>query len=647
VHNVIGTEFDDTISGNSKANRLEGRGGRDTLEGGAGSDVLVGGDQDDTYVFAGPGDLGIDSIVDLQGSNTLDFSRMAQGVNVDLLDPYSGSYTAQKINSQLSLSMGPWFAAVDNVIGTEFDDTISGNSKANRLEGRGGRDTLLGKSGSDQLLGGTGDDTLEGGPGEDTLEGGTDNDRYRFTGAADLGSDTVIDPSNVKTGGFDSQGMETDELDFGGLAQGITFDLSKPNEVQQVNTLLKLKFSGAIDNVMGTDLDDVITGNSLSNRIEGRKGNDVLRGQAGDDFLYGGDGNDRLYGGDGTDQMYGEGDDDILVAIDGTTSDILYGGSGRNNLWFDSDPAGWGQDSVKDSYAGASGSIGCPMPSPNLHSVKSFANGADKTLDGDNLADPTDGASNGAWYVDYRNQPLFATTGPSQRDVRQGAVGDCWLLATLAANARMNPNSIHKVVVDLGDGTYAVQLGYSYYRVDADLPNEWPQGATVADFRYAHLGEQGSLWVAIVEKAYAFHRGAGTYASLKTGCADEAMNALPSTTFSESDNFGGAQDALNYIASHFNLGQAVVVAINEPGAAAPLVGPHSYSVEQVNYQTTSSGVKTPVSVVLRNPWGYDGAGNDADTKDGLVTVTGEQLVASMFGSASWDWRDSIYCAFVS
>lgn len=35
-----------------------------------------------------------------------------------------------------------------------------------------------------------------------------------------------------------------------------------------------------------------------------------------------------------------------------------------------------------------------------------------------------------------------------------------------------------------------------------------------------------------------------------------------------------------------------------------------------------------ISVVLRNPWGYDGAGNDSNTADGLVTVTGAQLFAS-------------------
>jgi hypothetical protein len=36
----------------------------------------------------------------------------------------------------------------------------------------------------------------------------------------------------------------------------------------------------------------------------------------------------------------------------------------------------------------------------------------------------------------------------------------------------------------------------------------------------------------------------------------------------------------------------------------------------------------PVSVTLRNPWGYDGAGNDSDPSDGYVTVTAAQANTS-------------------
>ena len=80
----------------------------------------------------------------------------------------------------------------------------------------------------------------------------------------------------------------------------------------------------------------------------------------------------------------------------------------------------------------------------------------------------------------------------------------------------------------------------------------------------------------------------------------------------------------------------MLVNIFLPSAGSPLVKKHVYMVERLNFQTVmNSGipVQVPVSLVLRNPWGTDGAGNDG-LNDGLVTITGQQLVASMYGGAS-------------
>jgi hypothetical protein len=47
-------------------------------------------------------------------------------------------------------------------------------------------------------------------------------------------------------------------------------------------------------------------------------------------------------------------------------------------------------------------------------------------------------------------------------------------------------------------------------------------------------------------------------------------------------------------------------------------------VESVNFGWIGDSY-LPVSITLRNPWGNDGAGNDGNTADGYVTVTGEQF----------------------
>ena len=97
-------------------------------------------------------------------------------------------------------------------------------------------------------------------------------------------------------------------------------------------------------------------------------------------------------------------------------------------------------------------------------------------------------------------------------------------MAALGSAAKSNANSVRQTVVDLGDGTYAVALGNSFYRVDADLPT---RSAQSKDLTYAKFGLSGSMWVPIVEKAYAhFRTGANTYESLNGGWASRSSRRL-------------------------------------------------------------------------------------------------------------------------
>src|SRR5690606_18357202 len=60
---------------------------------------------------------------------------------------------------------------IDAVIGTLFDDDITGNDEDNRLEGGAGNDILRGLNGSNDYDGGEGDDIIEGGDGDDWMRG--------------------------------------------------------------------------------------------------------------------------------------------------------------------------------------------------------------------------------------------------------------------------------------------------------------------------------------------------------------------------------------------------------------------------------------------------------------------------------------------
>ena len=88
-----------------------------------------------------------------------------------------------------------------------------------------------------------------------------------------------------------------------------------------------------------------------------------------------------------------------------------------------------------------------------------------------NFSDPsTDGAYT---YHSFASNPLFSDAGPRPDDVIQGDVGDCYFLSVLSSVAKVDPMLIKQSIVDLGDGTFAVQFTRDekqiFIRVDADL----------------------------------------------------------------------------------------------------------------------------------------------------------------------------------
>ncbi len=367
---------------------------------------------------------------------------------------------------------------------------------------------------------------------------------------------------------------------------------------------------GANDYMDGGDGNDVLKGFNGNDTLFGGAGNDLLLGLGGNDQLVGGDGNDQLNGQAGNDSLWGQNGDDVLIAIDGGTSDYTEGGAGRDAIWVDKNGA------TIDRVFAAS-------VEDKIQNLTGFSNGADRSLDGDRIADPL--AKPGNVYKSFTNNPLFSQSGPSATDIRQGAIGDCWLLAGLTAIATDSPNTLHQNVVDFNDGTYGVALGNRFYRVDNDLAVASAGSTTPA---YASLGAENSMWVAVIEKAFAHYRtGANSFASLEGGWSVDVNRAFGSATAGERDitSYANATDLANDIAARWNAYQSVTVGVLSgrwAGATngVPLVMEHMYSVASI--VRNAAGAIT--GIVLRNPWGVDGAGNDGNN-NGLVTVTPSQL----------------------
>jgi len=104
------------------------------------------------------------------GIDTVSFAANAGGVSVDL-------------NGGVVLgpdTTGDRVQNMENVIGSGFDDQITGNAAANLLQGGAGDDTLFGGNGDDQMYGGFGNDTFTAGAGNDLMSGDQGDDTFIF-----------------------------------------------------------------------------------------------------------------------------------------------------------------------------------------------------------------------------------------------------------------------------------------------------------------------------------------------------------------------------------------------------------------------------------------------------------------------------------
>lgn len=276
---LIGNDGNDVLRGGLGDDSMNGGNGNDTMQGGVGNDRMDAGNGDDkVYGDAGNdtlnGGLGNDIIDGGIGIDTVSYLNIASGVNVNLWMTQAQNTGGAGIDT---------ITNVENVSGTAYNDTLTGNGGDNVIDGREGDDFLGGDNGNDTLIGGTGNDRMDAGNGNDKLSGDVGNDI--LNGGA--GND-IIDG-----------GAGIDTVSYLNVVSGVVVNLSV---VTAQNT------GGAgydtitnVENAAGTAFADTLTGNAGANDLNGREGNDILNGGAGNDTLQGGTGKDILTGGTGKD----------------------------------------------------------------------------------------------------------------------------------------------------------------------------------------------------------------------------------------------------------------------------------------------------------------------------------------------------------
>ena len=187
IEGVIGTDGDDSLTGDAENNTLSGGAGDDVIRGGRGSDILSGGDGFDALRFDELTVLGVELNL-ATGS-----ASFGGDGSTDTFSGFEEYYTSNQ------------------------DDIVRGSADA------------------DVVFGLSGDDTFEASAGTDQFDGG-------------LGSDTV----DYST--FPDANFITLTLDLGNLAT-VNVDGSDADQIRN------------IENVVATSGDDTVTGDDADNAI--------------------------------------------------------------------------------------------------------------------------------------------------------------------------------------------------------------------------------------------------------------------------------------------------------------------------------------------------------------------------------------------
>ena len=226
----------------------------------------------------------------------------------------------------------------------------------------------------------------------------------------------------------------------------------------------------------------------------------------------------------------------------------------------------------------------------------------------------------------YVSGSLFQN-GPSADDVYQGAVGDCYYVATLASIAQEKPDYIQNMFTDNGDNTFTVRFYNNgvnngvadYVTVDRYLPTYSSGNAVYAGWGGgSYTSTSNELWVALVEKAYAQLAESGwSRSSTSTNSYADISGGWMSSVISQVAGLGSSSsEAVNMTQAQLinlvNSNQILTVGfVDAAGNTLGVVNSHGYSITAYN--------ATNGTFHLRNPWGS----THADvTLDQLVSLRG-------------------------
>jgi Ca2+-binding RTX toxin-like protein len=311
----------DSLIGEDRRQILKGGDGADLLNGRYGPDDLRGGDGFDTVTY--------DTEEGGSVRVTIGSGNQNDGGRCDEVEVTPGGCDGPSFHRADDVA-----GDIEKVIGSRWNDTLTGDDGPNELEGLEGDDRIRGAGGNDILRGGGtlpttggtlhfgGVNDLDGGDGHDVLIGGIDSDSLLGgPGNDDLSGDQsgLFEATDFLNGGGGNDllnggalpnledgapsmdlitgGTGLDTVDYSKRTQDLSITLDginndgatedgKPGEQDGV--------SSDVENVLGGSGNDVLSGSPIDNRLDGNEGDDVLIGDMGADDFFGGEGLDTV-----------------------------------------------------------------------------------------------------------------------------------------------------------------------------------------------------------------------------------------------------------------------------------------------------------------------------------------------------------------
>lgn len=337
---LTGSGYADRLTGNAGVNQLDGRAGNDTLTGGDGNDIywvdaagdvvvetnadLATGGSDLVHSTAGAYTLGANvesgwirvgiaadltgnaannTLVAGTGNNRLDGAGGVDTVSYVYADSASAGVTVSLALTTAQATGGSGtdtLLNIENLTGSNYNDSLTGSAGANVLDGAGGADTLTGGDGSDTYqvreagdlvvetnaaaAGGT--DLVYSSLASYALGANVENGRITTAGAASLTGNGLGNVLYAGTGNSTvdgSTGTDTVTYQYGAFG-GVTVSLA-------ITTAQATGGSGSdvilnVENLTGSSYGDVLSGNAGANAINGLGGADTMAGGDGADAYY-------------------------------------------------------------------------------------------------------------------------------------------------------------------------------------------------------------------------------------------------------------------------------------------------------------------------------------------------------------------------